>query len=165
MMWNGTLAELAGFTESPTSDGVLGDWVRKRAAAPFAAADVRALVALLRAPDPHLQEAGVELATAALRTIDAGEQLEPHLAALASAGTDPYVLEALVELLEEHALPRLFDALAALDRATPAHAPPGRIGPAVPAPRADRTRFILRNRLADPWPRFRALAERRGVRT
>jgi hypothetical protein len=165
-MWNGTLAELAGFTESPTSDGILGDWVRKRATAPFTAADLPALVALLRAPDPHLQEAGIELATAALPTLDAAAELEPQLVALATLDSDPYVLEALVDLLEHHELAGLFGALARLEP----HAPASRFAPPLagapppwshPPPPRPRVRFILRNRLAEPWPRFRALAATR----
>jgi hypothetical protein len=152
-MWNGTLAELAGFSESPTSDGILCDWVRKRATAPFTVADVAPIATLLGREDPHLQEAAVDLATAALRTLDAAAQLEPPLVALATLDSDSYVLEALVELLESHDLAALF---AALERIEPRVASP----PSV-APRARRTRYILRNRMPEPWRRFRELATRR----
>jgi hypothetical protein len=177
MMWNGTLAELAGFAESPTTDGVLGEWVRTRANAPFTAQDVPAIAALLRAPDPHLQEAGIELATAALHGLDASAHddagptrgldaaaLEPHLVALATFESDPYVLEALVALLEEHAMPGLFATLAHLEPLAPSRFPPPVAPTSYPPPRAARARFILRNRMAEPWRRFRALVAARDMR-
>ena len=160
--WQGTVAELAACDESPTTDGMLLDWVREQQPR---ASDVPALTALFAKEDPHLQEAGVELATALIRIVSGAlMHLEAPLATLAARDLDPWVVEALVELLE-HApsatvimalAPRHQDELAArelpaMPPAFPA-APPAAFPALTPA-----RRFILRNRLPQPWVRLEQL--------
>jgi len=146
--WNGSLAELAAFAESPLSDGMLGEWVEQQT---VELADVPALAALFGKDDPHLQEAGVELATALLRSAGPGDRgavraaLEPALASLVRPGMDPYVVEKLAFLLDEHPLPSVIAALARQHLERPANA--GR-------------RFIMRNRLPEGWKHLEHLYAR-----
>lgn len=163
--WHGTIAELAACDESPTSDGMLLEWVREQQPR---ASDVPALIALFAKEDPHLQEAGVELATALIRIVSGAlMHLEPALVSLAARELDPWVVEAIVELLE-HApsatvimvlAPRHQDDLAprglplmppAFPAATPTAFPA--LSSAPPA-----RRFIARNRLPQPWLRLEQL--------
>lgn len=162
--WQGTIAELAACDDSPTSDGMLLDWVREQQPR---ASDVPALVALFEKGDPHLQEAGVELATALVRLVSGAIlHVEPALAELAAHDLDPWVVEAIVELLE-HApsarvimalAPRHRDELAAHDRDELASREPPTSPPSPAPPAADpHRRFILRNRLPQPWLRLEQL--------
>lgn len=160
--WQGTIADLASCDESPTFDGPLLDWVREQQPR---ASDVPALTALFAKHDPHLQEAGVELATALIRIVSGAlMHLEPALARLASCDLDPWVVEAIVELLEHAPSAAVIMALARrhqdelATRALPA-SPPA-VSAATPAALPARTparRFILRNRLPQPWLRLEQL--------
>jgi hypothetical protein len=160
--WQGTIAELAACDESPTTDGMLLDWVREQQPR---ASDVPALIALFGKEDPHLQEAGVELATALIRIVSGAlMHLEAALVELASRDLDPYVVEALVELLE-HApsatvimalAPRHQDELA--PRALPAMPPAFPAATPTPFPvLAPQRRSIMRNRRPQPWLRLEQL--------
>ena len=151
--WQGTLAELAACDDSPTSDGMLADWVREQQPR---ASDVPALIALFGKSDPHLQEAGIELATALVRIVSGAlMHLEPALAELASRPLDPYVVEAIVELLEHAPSPPVISALAARHQH---ELEPPELPTTPPDPRAMRhERFILRNRLPQPWLRLEQL--------
>jgi hypothetical protein len=160
--WQGTIAELAACDESPTSDGMLLEWVREQQPR---ASDVPALIALFAKQDPHLEEAGVELATALIRIVSGAlMHIEPALVELASRDLDPYVVEAIVELLElapsapviMALAPRHQDELA--QRALPAIPPtfPAATPVAFPALTPPR-RFILRNRMPQPWLRLEQL--------
>jgi hypothetical protein len=159
--WNGSIAELAALEESPLSDGMLHEWTEKQR---VSVDDVPALAALVRSADPHLQEAGVDLATALLGSAPPGTRsatraaLEPALAAIVGPGLDPYVVEALAELLEHHPLMSVIAALVC--HHVDEHAP--RVLPTTPpVPRATPPgRFILRNRLPRPWLRLEALYAR-----
>lgn len=156
--WQGTIAELAACDESPTSDGMLLEWVREQHPR---ASDVPALTALFAKEDPHLQEAGVELATALIRIVSGAlMHLEPALVSLAGRDLDPYVIEAIVELLE-HApsatvimalAPRHQDELA--PRAMPTTPP---VFPTATPAAFPKRRMILRNRLPQPWLRLEQL--------
>ncbi len=100
-------------------------------------ADVPLIVRIIDTADPHLQEAGVRLARAALRTVDESDALEPPLARHVSREIDPWVLEPLVDLL---ALSRadpmtVYQGLAAIHRKAP------------------RGWGITRNRAIQPWRR------------
>jgi len=158
--WNGSIAELAALAGSPLSDGMLGEWVEKQS---VAISDVPALAALFRSADPHLQEAGIELTTALLRSAPPGvltstrAALEPALAALVGPDLDPYVLEALAGLLAEHPLTSVIAALARVhvdERARRlALGPPFPASPPVPRPGI----HIHRNRMPQPWQRLEEL--------
>ena len=101
------LAFLSAHEESPFSDGILGEWLRELSAFRFQARHLAPIIVLLKKPDPHLQEAGVVLAAAALRSVDGAAAIEPALAALASApDLDPWVLQSIVDLLQRHIGPR-----------------------------------------------------------
>lgn len=165
--WQGTIAELAACDESPTSDGMLLDWVRAQHPR---ASDIPSLVALFGKRDPHLQEAGVELATALVRVVSGAlMHLEHALADLASRELDPWVVEALVELLEHAPSAIVILALAPRHRAELARrerdAPPGSPDSQLPAPPTSRSlrgsaphhHVILRNRLPQPWLRLEQL--------
>ncbi|HSN25282.1 MAG TPA: hypothetical protein VLT45_03320 [Kofleriaceae bacterium] len=150
--WQGTIAELAACDESPTTDGALLDWVRHQHPR---ASDVPALVALFAKADPHLQEAGLELATALVRIVSGAIlHLEPALTALAARDLDPWVLEALVELLEHAPAAPVIMALAPRHQDELA---PRSVSSTPPTPPATRHRFILRNRLPQPWLRLEQL--------
>jgi hypothetical protein len=160
--WHGTIAELAACDESPTTDGMLLGWVRDQQPR---ASDVPALTALFAKQDPHLQEAGVELATALIRIVSGAlMHLEPALARLAGCKLDPWVVEAIVELLEHAPSPTVIMALASrhqdelAPRALPAMPPafPAATPAAAPA-LAPKRRYILRNRLPQPWLRLEQL--------
>jgi hypothetical protein len=84
------LAHLAAVDESPYSDGVLHDWVRQLSTFSFEERHVPPILALIGKPDPHLQEAGLELAAAALGCVDCSDAVEPAIVAiLRSMGLDP----------------------------------------------------------------------------
>ena len=101
------LAFLATHEESPFSDGILGEWLRELCAFRFQERHLAPIVALIKKRDPHLQEAGVSLAAAALRNVDGAQAIEPALAALAGApDLDTWVLQAIVDLLSGHIGPR-----------------------------------------------------------
>jgi len=151
--WQGTLAELAACDNSPTTDGMLAEWVRAQQPR---ASDVPVLVALFAKHDPHLQEAGVELATALIRIVSGALlHLEAPLAELAARDLDPYVVEALVELLEHAPSPAVIAALAPRhqDMLAPRELPPTPPSPA----RFEHNRMILRNRMPQPWLRLEQL--------
>jgi hypothetical protein len=93
------LAHLAAHQRSPYSDGVLGDWVRQLRTFPVAEHHLPHLLALIGKPDPHLQEAGVQLAEAALSHLDCADAIEPAIAALLARPVDSWVLEAIIDLL------------------------------------------------------------------
>ncbi len=152
--WQGTIAELAACDRSPTTDGPLLEWVRQQHPR---ASDVPALVALFAKADPHLQEAGVELATALVRIVSGAiVHLEPALAELAARDLDPWVLEALVELLEHAPAAPVIMALAPRheDELAPRDLP---TTPPLPTAAPPHHRVILRNRLPQPWLRLEQL--------
>jgi hypothetical protein len=152
--WQGTIAELAACDDSPTSDGVLLEWVRAQQPR---ASDVPALIALLAKPDPHLQEAGVELATALVRIVSGAlMHLEAALVTLAARDLDPWVVEAIVELLEHAPSKLVIIALAARHQDTLAPRELPLTPPVVAAPLSHH-RCILRNRLPQPWIRLEQL--------
>ena len=161
--WHGTIAELAACDESPTTDGMLLDWVREQQPR---ASDVPALTALFTKEDPHLQEAGVELATALIRIVSGAlMHLEAALGSLAGRALDPWVVEAIVELLEHAPSATVIMALAPRHQDELALRELPAMPPAFPAatpaafakiPPANR-RFIVRNRLPQPWLRLEQL--------
>jgi hypothetical protein len=145
--WHGTLAELAACDQSPTSDGMLLDWVEAQQPS---TTDIASIIALLGRPDPHLQEAGVQLATMVLRASPpAAASFEPALAALATADRDPYVLEELATLLGEIPLDTVIDALARHHLAAVALREQP-LPETPPTARRDHI-YILRNRRPEPW--------------
>jgi hypothetical protein len=153
--WHGTIAELAACDESPTSDGMLLDWVRDQQPR---ASDVPALTALFEKEDPHLQEAGVELATALIRIVSGALlHLETALANLAGRELDPWVVEAIVELLEHAPSATVIMAIAPRhqDELAPRELPPAL--PVATPTAFPKRRFILRNRLPRPWLRLEQL--------
>ncbi|HEY5926781.1 MAG TPA: hypothetical protein VIV11_34075 [Kofleriaceae bacterium] len=113
---NDALAYLASLEAAPVSDGILIEWIDVLVALRFAGNDVPLIVQLIDKTDPHLQEAGVRLARAALRSVTAASELEPALARLASREIDAWVLEALVDLLaEDHGdMTTVYQGLAAI---------------------------------------------------
>ena len=135
---NDALAYLASLEASPVSDGILIEWIDVLVALKFAPADVPLIVRIIDKTDPHLQEAGVRLARASLRSVDAAAELEPALARLASREIDPWVLEALVELLADNRLEltTVYQGLAAIHGKPP------------------RGWAIMRNRAIQPWRRL-----------
>jgi hypothetical protein len=135
---NDALAYLASLEATPVSDGILCEWVDVLIAMRFSPSDVPLIVQLVDKTDPHLQEAGVRLARAALRTVDATDALEPAFARLVSRAIDPWVLEALVDLLAHTRaeLPTVYRGLAAIH----GQAPHGW--------------GIVRNRAIQPWRRL-----------
>jgi hypothetical protein len=153
--WNGSIAELAALAESPLSDGLLREWMEKQS---VVLGDVPALVALFRSADPHLQEAGVELATALLRSAPPGAltatraALEPALAALVGPDLDPYVVEALAGLVSEHPLTSV---IAALARHHVGGGFPLPVPTSLPVPRPGI--HIHRNRMPQPWQQLERL--------
>jgi hypothetical protein len=91
---------LAGHEKSPFSDGVLGEWMRELVGQRLEERHLSSVETLLQRPDPHLIEAGLELAARALECFDCVDRLEPSLARIAREQRDePWVLEALVDLL------------------------------------------------------------------
>lgn len=93
---------LAGHDESPFSDGVLGEWMRELTIQRIEERHLPAIEVLLRKPDPHLVEAGLELASRALECLGCADRLEPSLAKVARDLRDEsWVLEALIELLRD----------------------------------------------------------------
>jgi hypothetical protein len=136
---NDALAYLTSLEAAPVSDGILGEWIDVLVAMKFAASDVPLIVRIIDKTDPLLQEAGVRLARAALRTTDAAAELEPALARLVSHEIDPWVLEALVDLLAENRLDltTVYQGLAQI------HGKPTRTGWS-----------IQRNRAIQPWRRL-----------
>jgi hypothetical protein len=158
------LAHLASCDVSPVSDGVLGDWLRALAGLRFTDADAPYIVALIGKRDPHLQEAGIELATVALHSIDGTHvvQLEAAIEQLlAGDAPDSWVVEALVdylatapgsrtaiyEALARHHLAHLDEQARPLDVA--------RLDPArLDAARQPSRPMIMRNRYIDPWRRL-----------
>ena len=135
---NDALAYLASLEANPVSDGILGEWIDVLVAMKLADSDVPLIVQIIDKADPHLQEAGVRLARAALRTVDAGAALEPVLARLASRDVDPWVLEALVDLLADTRteLTTVYQALAKNHG------------------KSARSFGIMRNRAIQPWRRL-----------
>ncbi|HEY5949659.1 MAG TPA: hypothetical protein VIV40_29395 [Kofleriaceae bacterium] len=133
------LAYLASLEATPVSDGILGDWVDVLVAFKFAEADIPLIVQIIDKTDPHLQETGVRLARASLRSVGAVDQLEPALARLVSREIDSWVLEALVDLLGESRaeLTTVYQGLAQIHGKAP------------------RTGWgIMRNRAIQPWRRL-----------
>jgi len=144
------LGQLVRADVSPVSDGVLGDWLRALAGQRFSDVDIGLIAALIGKSDPHLQEAGVVLATVALHHADASSQFEAAIARMLARGEpDPWVLEALVGFLSgsrsSHA--PIYEALAAMHLAQL----DGK--PSLPRPAA-LTTVIARNRFIDPWRRL-----------
>ena len=135
---NDALAYLASLEANPVSDGILGEWLDVLVAMRFAESDVQLIVRIIDKSDPHLQEAGVRLARAALRSVDAGDALEPVLARLAAREIDPWVLEALVDLLAESRL-----ELTSVYRELAAN-----------HGKSTRGFGIMRNRAIQPWRRL-----------
>jgi len=135
---NDALAYLASLEAAPVSDGILGEWIDVLVALKFTPTDVPLIVRVIEKTDPLLQEAGVRLARAALRTVDGAGELEPALARLASREIDPWVLEALVDLLADNRLEltSVYAGLATI------HAKPA------------RGWTIQRNRAIQPWRRL-----------
>lgn len=133
------LAYLANLEAAPVSDGILIEWVDVLVAMKFDDADIPLIVSIIDKTDPHLQEAGVRLARAALRTARGTEALEPALARLVSQPPDPWVLEALVDLLADTRaeLTTVYQGLAQI------HGQPPR-----------RDWGIMRNRAIQPWRRL-----------
>jgi hypothetical protein len=141
---------LAAHDESPFSDGVLGEWMRELVTQRIEERHIPAIEVLLRKPDPHLVEAGLELATRALECLGCAERLEPSLAKVARDLRDEgWVLEALIELLREsHSeFPSVYRELA---------------NPR-PAPR-ERRLSIHRNRYIDPERDLAVLLDERRRR-
>jgi hypothetical protein len=136
---NDALAYLASLEATPISDGILGEWIDVLVAMKFAPDDIPLIVSIIDKSDPHLQEAGVRLARAALRTVDAADALEPALARLVSREIDGWVLEALVHLLADSRaeLTTVYQGLAKIHGKTPTG-----------------VRGIMRNRAIQPWRRL-----------
>jgi hypothetical protein len=136
---NDALAYLASLEATPFSDGILGEWIDAMVAMRFTADDVPLIVRIIDKTDPHLQEAGVRLARAALRTVDAAAELEPALARLVSREIDPWVLEALVDVLADtrYELTPVYQGLAQIHGKFPTSG-----------------WGILRNRAIQPWRRL-----------
>lgn len=136
------LAPLAALDRLPVPDGVLGDFVDVLCALQFEPGDLAAIACLIEKTDPHLQEAGVQLARAAWRTVDVAE-LEPPLARLVARPIDPWVAEALADLLADPrlALPTVYANLVKIHGKSPA-------GPG-----------IMRNRGIRPWARLEGVYE------
>jgi hypothetical protein len=134
------LAYLAACETSPSSDGVLGDWVDTLVALRFTASDIPFIGQLIDKRDPHLQEAGVRLATASLRGASASAfgQLEAPLARLTAQPIDSWVLESLVDLLAHTRRPMIpvYEGLVANHGKAP------------------RGYGIMRNRHIEPWRRL-----------
>jgi len=135
---NDALAYLASLEATPVSDGILSEWLDVLCAMRFTEGDVPFVVQMIDKTDPHLQEAGVRLARAALRHVDAAPVLEPALARLVSRDIDPWVLEALADVLAETRLEltSVYRELAARHGSAPS-----RMG-------------IMRNRAIQPWRRI-----------
>jgi hypothetical protein len=136
---------LAGHQKSPFSDGVLGDWMRELSTQRLEERHLSSVETLLQRPDPHLIEAGLELAARALEHVDCADRLEPLLArvALEQRG-EPWVMEALLDLLR-----RSRAEFVAVYRELAQPAPPRR--PGWPA--------IMRNRHIEPERDLLALFE------
>jgi len=136
---NDALAYLASLEAVPVSDGILIEWIDVLVAMKFAESDIPLIVRIIDKTDPHLQEAGVRLARAAFRSAGGTDELEPALARLVSQPIDPWVLEALVDLLADTRaeLTTVYQGLAQI------HGQPPR-----------REWGILRNRSIQPWRRL-----------
>ena len=151
------LAFLSAHPESPFSDGILGEWLRELGAFRFEERHLVPIISLLKKRDPHLQEAGVGLAAAALRTVDGAEAIEPALTALISApDLDPWVLQSVVDLLSGYIGPRgpLFTQVyRVLVRLKPG-----------PGPRRGLP-CIMRNRAIDPFRDLIQLYEQHLLQT
>jgi hypothetical protein len=143
------LAHLASYDKSPVADGELGDWVDALCAMRFDPTDVRPIATLIDKQDPHLQEAGLQLARAALRTVDANAAFEFPLTRLVAEEIDPWVLEALVELLQHSRHPYLavYQGLVRNHGKRPK-------GPG-----------IMRNRHIEPWSRLERVYEQHAIQT
>ena len=135
---NDALAYLASLEAAPVSDGILGEWLDVLVAMKFAASDIPLIVRIIDKTEPLLQEAGVRLARAAMRSVDAEAELEPALAHLVSRDIDAWVLEALVDLLVDTRLEltTVYQGLAAIHG------------------RSARGWGIQRNRAIQPWRRL-----------
>ncbi len=144
------LAFLAGCDAHPFPDGVLHDWVRQLCTFHFEPRDVAPIAALIRKRDPHLQEAGVELATAALSHVDAGTAIGDAVAELLRAQpVDDWVLLAVVGLLQHFELTAVYREVVKL---APRTRPRGMTG-------------IMRNRHIDPYRELDQLYEQNAIQT
>jgi hypothetical protein len=143
------VAYLARCETAPTSDGILGDWLRTLVAMRFGPDDVPLIAQLIDKRDPLLQEAGVKLATAALRHVDAADSLEPALARLVSREIDAWVLESLVDLLAYNgqSFASVYEGLVRNHG------------------RTSSGWVIMRNRHIDPWRRVVAMYEQHAIQT
>lgn len=143
------LAYLVSCETNPTTDGMLCEWIDTLRALRFGDDDIPLIAQLVDKHDPHLQEAGVRLARSALRFSDAHAVLEPSLARLASREIDPWVLEALVEVLAStrHPFTPVYEGLAQMHGKAP------------------RGVGIMRNRHIEPWRRLVAIYEQNAIQT
>jgi hypothetical protein len=142
------LAFLASSESAPFADAVMIEWLDTLVALRFGAEDVPLIVQLLDRADPHLQEAGVRLAGAAMRYVDP-RLFEPALTRLASRELDPWVLDALVDLLalDRHAFTPIYEGLA------------------VRQARERPTWAIARPRAIQPWKRLIQLCKQNVIQT
>jgi hypothetical protein len=149
------IGQLARCDVSPVSDGVLGDWMRSLVCLRFTDADLPAIVALIGKSDPHLQEAGIELATAAVRSVSgATEALDEAIARLLERGVpDSWVVHALVDYLAVVRSSRveIYEALARFHLAHLDEQERPRQLSTSPPPSIAPPTVIARNRYIDPW--------------
>ncbi len=98
------LAELLKYDACPIPDGVLGQWIRQLEGLHLTTHQTARIVALLGKRDPLLQEAGIKLASRLLDCVpsDAHAVEAPLAKLLSEHPVDPWLLEAVAELLGRH---------------------------------------------------------------
>lgn len=143
------LAFLADAEAVPVPDGVLGERIDTLRAMRFTEADLDRIARIVGKRDALLQEAGVELAAAALRQIGGDERLEPALAQLVAQPIDPWVLKALLAVLRDgsRTLTTVYEGLARIHEQPP------------------RTFGIMRNAAIGPWRDLITIYEQHAIQT
>ncbi|MFZ4394842.1 MAG: hypothetical protein ACOYOU_04360 [Kiritimatiellia bacterium] len=113
------MQQIVQYERLPTSDGIFGGYVRFLCALPPREEHLPQIILLLQKKDPYLQEAGVNLATASVKSLNNYSGLEdPLCALLKKPDLDGWVLYALVQFAKEAmnpnspALTNFFGALA-----------------------------------------------------
>ena len=92
------LKNIAHYEHLPAPDGRFDDYVDVLCALPPRKEHYPLIIEMLRKSDPYLQEAGVKLATASVRTLNDYTGLEaPFCDILNRADLDPWVLRAIVQ--------------------------------------------------------------------